>query len=342
MTSLLLGFELAGCTTDLARVEDPDLGTLAQTDWLMAWWNTSLSEPTQHTMLDVRFSRWLSQTLQPDEEEVSPVEEDISLWSTVGNQVTLVDWRHPRIQREASFYAHHPRFLDQVTDRAEPYFHFILQELRERNMPVEVALLPIVESAYEPRATSSHHAAGIWQLIPGTARHWGLDLNRHYDGRRDVLASTHAALDYLQKLNHEFDGDWLLTMAAYNCGEGGVESAIQRNLTRGKPIDFWSLDLPSETRSFVPRILGLAALISEPRSYGVQLKTLRDIPVVPVRIQYSMDLARVAELADVPLAQVRRLNPAYRQGKTDPEGSLLLLPTPQAQAFEARLASNDF
>ncbi|CAK0781948.1 membrane-bound lytic murein transglycosylase D [Gammaproteobacteria bacterium] len=341
---------LSGCSTNPAYQNDPSSlvqegevdGENGRIDWLTAWWKKSVPESVQRGIRGLGFSRWFAAGSQEggagdfDQKEYTG-----SLWDAVGDRVTLADRNHPRIQKEANFYAHNQRFLDHISEHAEPYFNFVLGEVQRRNMPVEVALLPAIESAYEPRATSPRHAAGLWQLVPGTARRWGLDLNQHYDGRRDVFASTNAALDYLQKLNNDFDGDWLLAMAAYNCGELNVTHAIQKNLAHGRPTDFWSLDLPAETRTFVPRILGLAALVAEPQSYGVQLKTMRDRPVLPVKIDYQMDLARVAAIAEVPLEEVQRLNPAYRYGKTDSDGGNLLLPARQAQAFEQRLAAID-
>jgi len=332
--SWLILVGLSGCASDATQTEEVNAsnqeGELEKVDWLTAW-----STPYDRSNRTFSFDRWSGQS------PTGPSGEEISLWDTVGNQVSLVDWDEPRIQRAANFYARNQRFLDIISDRAAPYFHFVLDEIQKRSMPVELALLPIIESAYQPGATSSRRAAGLWQLIPGTARRWGVDLTRGYDGRRDVFASTNAALDYLQKLNDEFSGDWLLAMAAYNCGENGVERAIQRNLARGRPTDFWSLDLPSETRAFVPKILGLAAVISEPSSYGVQLKTLRDIPILPVRVDYPLDLERVAELAEVPLYQVEKLNPALRHGRTQEDGGHVLLPAEQAGLFEDRLAELD-
>ncbi|CAK0755303.1 membrane-bound lytic murein transglycosylase D [Gammaproteobacteria bacterium] len=332
---------LKGQDESNSLTQEEEGNTSGKIDWLTAWWKKSESELTPSSRVkNFGFSHWFTKT--PIKKEHNDLEENVvSLWDTVGDLVTLTEPDHPRIQKEANFYARNQRFLDYISEQAEPYFNFVLGEVQRRNMPVEVALLPAVESAYQPRATSPRRAAGLWQLIPGTARHWGLELNQHYDGRRDVFASTHAALDYLQKLNDDFEGDWLLTMAAYNCGEFSVSRAIRRNLAHGKPTDFWSLELPAETRAFVPRILGLAAVIAEPQNYGVQLKTLRDRPVVSVKIDYQVDLAKVAEIADISLHEMKRLNPAYRQGKTDSEGGNFLLPEPQARLFEARLAAMD-
>jgi len=352
MISFLFAFSFSGCTTPVEHpetwestdnaavlVQDSDLEPVT-TDWLMGWWQKS-PELAYFGSTWLGFSHWLNFDIAAEEEDIAETAADINLWDVVGENVSLALDDHPRIQKEANFYARNPRFLDDISVRAEPYFNFVLEEVQRRNMPVEVALLPAIESAYEPRATSHRHAAGLWQLIPGTARHWGLELNRGYDGRRDVFASTHAALDYLQKLNDDFEGDWLLTMAAYNCGEFSVSRAIRKNLAHGKPVDFWSLDLPAETRTFVPRILGLAAVIAQPTNYGIKLRKLRNLPLISVPIDYRLDLTQVAEISDVPLSQLRRLNPAYNKGKSIAAGGNVLLPASHAEAFEERLAELD-
>ena len=341
---------LSGCTTETTVPGDANssiqTGTAetndGRTDWLSAWWKKAVPDPVQRGVDSLGLSRWFSARPEAKGEDGAVEGEGkISLWDTVGGRVSLADRNQPKIQKAATFYAHNSRFLDRLSDQAGPYFDYVLGEVQRRNMPVEVALLPVIESAYEPGATSPRNAAGLWQMIPGTARRWGLGLSRNYDGRRDVYASTRAALDYLQKLNDDFNGDWLLTLAAYNCGELNVSHAIERNQARGKATDFWSLNLPAETRAFVPRILGLATLIAEPQTYGIQLKALHESPVTSVKVDYQLDLSRVALLADVPLEEVRRLNPAYRRGKTDLNGGNLLLPSGQAHVFEERLAALD-
>ncbi len=346
IVSLLVIIALAGCTAESTLQGDatPDTGSGTvdanndRIDWLTVWWKKSMPEPFQQGMTGSGLGRWFA-TMPPDSSE--PGEERTSLWDTVGGKVTLTDPNRPTIRKEANFYARNQRFLDRLSEQAEPYFNFVLGEVQRRNMPVELALLPVIESAYEPSATSPRNAVGLWQLAPGTARQWGLGLTERYDGRRDVSASTNAALDYLQTLNNHFGGDWLLAMAAYNCGELNVTHAIERNLALGKSTDFWSLNLPAETRLFVPRILGLASVIAEPQNYGVRLKTLRDAPVTSIRVGHQIDLAQVANMAEVPLKDIQRLNPGYRHGTTDLGGGNLLLPAQHAQVFEEHMAALD-
>ena len=340
----LIFIGLSGCAS--YETQESALGAQADEmsgkgrDWLTAWKNEE-QDSSPHHPRRLGFSRWPSKSNSLDYQDNLTNQDEADLWQEVRATLTLPDRDHPRVQKEALWYARNHRFMDRVSEQAEPYFHFVLGELQRRNMPVELALLPVVESAYEPRATSSQNAAGLWQLVPGTARRWGLELNSLYDGRRDVFASTHAALDYLEKLKTDFNGDWLLAMAAYNCGALNVERAVQKNAAMGRPTDFWSLDLPNETRTFVPRILGLAALVDQPANYGVSLRTLRDMPVTPVKVGYQVDLAKVAKIAEVPLDQVKRLNPGYHHGKTDADGGHLLLPVVQARAFQERLALLD-
>jgi len=174
-----------------------------------------------------------------------------------------------RVTRELNWYLSHPSYIDRIQERAEPYLYFILQEIEKRGMPGEIALLPAVESAFRPFAYSPGRAAGMWQFIPSTGRLFGLKQNWWYDGRRDVVSSTRAALDYLMALNKQFNGDWELALAAYNSGAGTVRSAIRRNKRLGKPTDYWSLSLPDETNAYVPRLLALAKVFHHPQENGI-------------------------------------------------------------------------
>jgi membrane-bound lytic murein transglycosylase D len=212
--------------------------------------------------------------------------------------------------------------------------------VERRNLPGELAMLPVVESAYQPFAYSPARASGIWQFIPSTGRVYGLRYSWWYDGRRDVVESTRAALDYLEKLHAEFSGDWLLALAAYNSGEGNVRKAINRNLRAGKPTDFWSLKLPRETRSYVPRLLAISAIVSEPAEYGLTLKSIPDEPYfAATTLDGQIDLALAAEMAEVSLEELYLLNPGFSRWATDPEGPhRLLLPVDAVNEFESRLA----
>jgi membrane-bound lytic murein transglycosylase D len=208
-------------------------------------------------------------------------------------------------------------------------------------MPLELALLPFIESAYNPQAISSAQAAGLWQFIPSTGRNFSLRQDWWYDGRRDITASTGAALDYLTLLNGYFDGDWLLALAAYNCGEGCVGRAIKRNEALGLPTDYWNLQLPRETMNYVPKLLALAQIVDSPTAYGTVLPSLANEPYFAgVAIDQQIDLHKVAELADLSTDELLSLNPAFNQRVTAPNGEYqLLIPVDHVEQFTAALAS---
>ena len=245
-----------------------------------------------------------------------------------------------RIQVQRNWYIKHPNYINRVSERAERYAWHIHQTLVERNMPAEIALLPIVESAYDPFAYSHGRAAGLWQFIPGTGKRFKLKQDWWYDGRRDVVDSTRAALDYLQYLHKHFNNDWLLALAAYNSGEGTVAKAVRKNHKAGKPTDFWSLKLPRETRAYVPKLIALAQLVKHPENYGVEL------PVLPnqahfkiVDIGGQIDLAVAADLAGIKLDTLYRLNPGFNQWATSPDGPhRILVPANSAATFRQAIA----
>lgn len=241
----------------------------------------------------------------------------------------------PRIQVQRNWYIKHPRYMDRVTERAGRYAWHIHQMLAERGMPAEIALLPIVESAYDPFAYSHGRAAGLWQFIPGTGKRFKLTQDWWYDGRRDVVDSTRAALDYLQYLHKRFDGDWLLALAAYNSGEGTVSKAVRRNRKQGKSTSFWALKLPRETRAYVPKLIALAQLVDHPETYGIKLADLPNRPYFQiVDIGGQIDLAVAADLAGIKLDALYRLNPGFNQWATTPDGPhRLLIPVNSAATF---------
>jgi len=263
------------------------------------------------------------------------------LWEELRDGFDLSGYEHPRVDIQLNWYAKNQSYFDRVSDRALPYLYFILREVRERGMPTEIALLPVVESAFQPFAFSSGRAAGIWQFIPETGKRYGLKQDWWYDGRRDIYASTHAALDYLQDLNRMFKGDWLLALAAYNSGEGTVSRALKRAAAEGKPMNFWALDLPDETRDYVPKLLAISALVSEPEYYKM---TLKAIPYSAyfrkVDTEGQLDLAKAAELADISIEELYQLNPPFNRWATPPEGPhYLLVPIENANLFRQNLAS---
>jgi membrane-bound lytic murein transglycosylase D len=253
---------------------------------------------------------------------------------------SLADPDRTAIDTQLAWYARNPEYLERTFSRAELYMHHIVSEVERRGMPLELALLPVIESAFEPYAYSSARASGLWQFIPGTGTRFGMPQNWWYDGRRDVLESTRAALDYLQFLHDEFDGDWLLAIAGYNCGEGCVARAVRDNLAVGRPTDFWSLRLPPETRAYVPKLLAMKRLVQTPDTYGIAFSAIPNEPYfVRVDLDSQIDLKLAAELAGLRPEELFELNPAFHRWATPPQGPFhLLLPLDAADPFRQNLA----
>lgn len=267
-------------------------------------------------------------------------DEDSDLWDRIRQGFAFPQRQNARIDREAAWFSHHQDYLDRVAERAQPYLHYIVTQVEQRGMPSELALLPVVESAFQPYAYSSGRAAGIWQFVPDTGRRFGLKLNWWYDGRRDIVASTRAALDYLEYLHNTFDGDWLLALAAYNSGEGTVLKAMHNNQRHHRPTDFWSLRLPRETEQYVPRLLALRDIVAAPEKLGISLKPIADEPyLTSVKIDSQLDLATAAKLADMDLEELHQLNPGFNRWATAPDGPhRLLLPLDKAATFATQVA----
>ncbi len=265
------------------------------------------------------------------------------LWQRMRSGFNLGGEDHRFVRPYIDWYADHQAYLDRVVERARPFLYDIVQEIEARDMPMEIALLPVVESAFQPFAYSPGRAAGIWQFIPATGKRYGLKQNWWYDGRRDVHLATHAALDYLQRLSKRFDGDWLLALASYNTGEGRVARAVKKNKKKGRPTDFWSLDLPDETQGYVPKLLAISAIIQHSEEHGVTLASIPDAPYLErVDIGSQIDLALAAELAKLPIETMYQLNPAYNRWATDPKGPhTLSLPIDNAELFRTALAKVD-
>ncbi|MCX4024801.1 LysM peptidoglycan-binding domain-containing protein [Endozoicomonas sp. SM1973] len=262
------------------------------------------------------------------------------LWDRLRSGLALnLDQNQPRLAAEVKWLKKHPRYLLKLSNRAEPYLYFVLAEIEKRQLPTELALLPMIESAYDPFAYSHGRASGLWQFIPQTGKHFGLKQNWWYDGRRDIAASTNAALNYLELLYKRFN-NWELALAAYNAGGGTVSKAIRQNKAQGKATDFWSLSLPKETRSYVPKLMALAKLVSAPATYGLELPPINDEKQLEkVAIGQQIDLAQAAKLADMDLDSLYQLNPAFNQWATDPNGPhYLLVPIAKAEQFKQKLA----
>ena len=253
---------------------------------------------------------------------------------------TLERVANNRVQAEMNWLMRHPEYVDRVFRRAQRFLPYITNELDNRGLPLELALLPIVESGYDPFAYSHGRAAGLWQFIPGTARRYGVRQNWWYDGRRDVVDATDGAINYLTHLHKLMDGDWWHAIASYNSGEGNVLKAIRRNKKSGRPTDFWNLKLSNETRSYVPRLLALVELVREPAAFGITLPNLIDEQqFVPAETGGQIDLALAAELAGLDLDTLYAFNSGLNRWSTDPAGPhRLLLPVDVAESFNEALA----
>ncbi len=284
----------------------------------------------------------VSDRIDADEPAMDPARIQAGdLFDRIREGFALVDVNHPSVEREVSWYAKHPDYLDRTFRRGERYLHYIVEELEARGLPQELALLPVVESAFNPVAYSRARASGLWQFIPGTGLHYGLKQNWYYDGRMDVIESTRAALDYLTFLANEFDGDWLLAVAAYNTGEANVARQIAINQRAGKPTDFFSLNLPRETRAYVPKLLAMRRIVAYPRNYNLQFAPIPDKPyftTVQTGGQIQLDVAQ--ELAELPEEEFLALNSGFKHGVTDPEGPhRLLVPVDRHERLVAGLAA---
>jgi membrane-bound lytic murein transglycosylase D len=243
------------------------------------------------------------------------------------------------VDQQLRWYASNPDYLQRAFGRADLYLYQIVTELERRGMPLELALLPVVESAFEPYAYSRARASGLWQFIPGTGSHYGLKQDWWYDGRRDIVESTRAALDYLQRLHDEFDGDWLLAVAAYNCGEAMVERAVDMNRAAHRPVTFWELWLPGETRAYVPKLLAMKRLVRDPETYGLEFSPIPNSPYFTrVATHSQVNLKLAAEIAGISPEELYELNPAFHRWATDPAGpNYLLVPVDAADVFAENL-----
>jgi len=239
---------------------------------------------------------------------------DANLWARIQRAPGLAVADHPRVAAAIARLQREPRYLERLAARAQPYLRLILAELGRRNLPLDLALLPEIESRYNPRAQSPASAAGLWQLTPITGAAVGLAQHADYDGRYDILAATGAALDHLAALNRTFAGDWALTLAAYNAGATRIHSARRANREAGRPTDYWSLDLPAETRDYVPKFLALRALVRQPEAYGLRLPAISDRPTLDiVVIDRPVSLAQAAAACEMSAATLHALNPGWRR-----------------------------
>ncbi len=266
-----------------------------------------------------------------------------SVWAHIINSDRLPLTDHERVKYYVDQYQRESHWVSKTLHRGIPFLAHMVAALDQRFLPVELALLPAIESGYRPTARSDGNAIGLWQIVPITAEEIGLDQNAWFDGRGDVLTSTTAAIDYLSYLNAEFDGDWELTLAAYNAGPGRIRAAIKKNAKRGLPTDYWSLDLPIETLNYVPKVTAMVRLIKMPNHGGLDLPEIRMEPAFEsIDIGFRISLDRAAEITDVDLGILRLLNAGLIHGITAPQGPhYLLIPAGSGEKFQQAFSSID-
>ncbi len=270
-----------------------------------------------------------------------PLEYD-NVWAKLVDSFSLPNCAEHEVSLNwANWYADHDEYMARVMKRAQPWIYFIAEELEARGMPGELALLPIVESAYDPFAYSSGRALGTWQFISATGKHYGLKQDWWYDGRRDVWSSTHAALDYLEHLNKKFDGDWLLALAGYNSGENRVAREVKKNLKNGQPADFWNIRLPRETKGYVPKLLGLTCLFQNPADYDFDFPQAANQPVIAaVEMESQSDLVLISQFSEVGIDVLFSLNPGFSRWATSPAGPWrIVLPIEGAEKLQQQLSA---
>ena len=277
-------------------------------------------------------------------EHVAPAKAPASppddLWERIRLGLSWQSIHNAQIGEARDAYLRQPNYLPVVAGRAELYLYYIVEEVERRGLPMELALLPLVESTLNPFATSSERAAGLWQIMPATGKYLGLEQDWWYDGRRDIRDSTRVALDYLESLYAEFDNDWMLALAAYNSGKGRVGRARRANEAAGKPTNYWSLSLPRETRHYVPRLIALTQIVAFPEAFDVEIPPVANKPAfVIASTGGQIELARAASLAEVDMHVLKALNPGQLRWATSPDvAQELLLPPGSQDAFTAGIA----
>src|SRR5436190_436866 len=266
---------------------------------------------------------------------------DPDLWQRIRMGFTLEAMDSPLVAENEAWYASRPDYIRRFVDRGSLYLHHIVEEVERRGMPMEIALLPVVESAFTPKAQSRAKASGLWQFIPSTGKSYGLTQDWWRDNRNDVVASTGAALNYLQRL-HDMFGSWELALAAYNSGEGRVSRAIAANQKKGLPTDFLSLKLPDETRNYVPRLIAVKNIVLAPASYGIELESVPDQPYfTAVPAPHRIDVPLAAKLAGMSVEEFVALNPAHNKPVAIAPTGTLLVPLDKADTFRTNLESYD-
>jgi len=278
---------------------------------------------------------------EPETLDTSNYSDDNDLWRVIADYQEIKVDDNPRIQSHIDWISQRPDYLANISKRAEPFLYLVVSEVEKEEMPIEIALLPIVESDYYPFSYSHGTATGIWQFIPSTGRMYGLDEDWWHEDRRDVLASTKAAVRYLKDLNQMFDGDWLLSIAAYNAGPGRVQRAIDNNRKLGKGTDYWSLDLPKETEKYVPKLLAIGKVLKNPERYNQKFSRIENKPYLEsIKLESQFDLALIAQWTNLSIDEIYSFNPGLKRWAT-PEALpyTILLPIDIVDDFKETLSN---
>ena len=328
---MALGLWLAGCASTAPSVSQPATPVATRTEA-----NTGPAQTTSDAS-PVELAQNASLKPKSNLGLLPPTD----IWERIRRGFAMPDLEGPLVRDREQWYATRPDYILRMTERSRRYLFHIVEELERRDMPTELALLPFIESAFNPEAVSSAKAAGMWQFMPATGKYFDLKQNLFRDDRRDVRESTRAALDYLQKLYGMF-GDWHLALAAYNWGEGSVSRALARNKALGKPLTYSELNMPNETRYYVPKLQAVKNIIALPESYKVELPLIRNHPYFKsVAIERDIDVALAARLAEIGLDDFKALNPSMNRPVILASGTpQILLPWDNATVFERNLQSH--
>jgi membrane-bound lytic murein transglycosylase D len=262
------------------------------------------------------------------------------LWDRIRKGYKLPVLSNSKIQAHIDRRVKYSRYLKTLLSRSQPYLYHIVEEIEKRKLPMELALLPAIESSFRPLALSGANAAGLWQMIPATGSDYRLQQDEWYDERYHIFKSTRAALSFLKNLNRLFGGDWLLTLAAYNYGPGNLQKAINKNLEQELPTDFWSLELPKETTNYVPKLIALSRIVGNPKEFKIQIPSIKNKPYLTrVKVDRQIDMTFASQFAGLSLTQMKTLNGNYIREATAPEGRhYLTLPINRVRRFNRRMA----
>lgn len=325
LLSICAALVLSGCLSTPERPSSVDTKEIVGTEY-----------PTEPAAPDIHSTNINLTTV----DDVAIPEQDPVIWQRLRNGFEFADYQHPRIDKEVRRLQRSPRAFRLLMQQSEPYLHFIVNEIEAAGLPMELALLPAVESGFRPHVYSPNGAAGLWQFMPATGRMLGLKQDWWFDRRRTVRQSTHAAITYLSRLHTRFDGDWLHALAAYNAGSAKVGRAIRKARAKNRATDFWSLDLPGETDRYVPRLLALSRIVADPQRFGLELPAVSDTPYFAlVETGGQIDLNVAADIAGLSVEDLFALNAGHRRWTSHPDGPhVLLMPVDRVEQFEESLA----